>query len=263
MNDEIIIDVGIDCTRTALLEDGELAEIYIERPNQQAIVGNIYMGKIKSILKGMQAAFIDIGTEKNAFLFLGYKMEETRKNAGGGNSNSSSSNSSRSGSGSGGVATGSGSSHVGSNSSSLAGSGVGGDLSNNSDTDVVHGSGGSSSDDYDDMPSDINRRTFDPGSLREGGQIMVQVRKESYGTKGPRVSTDITLPGRYTVLLPEIEYAGVSRRIEKGEERDRLKKIIAAYKPAGMGVIARTAAEGINIREIARDIRFLAGIWKK
>ncbi|MDD5603233.1 MAG: Rne/Rng family ribonuclease [Eubacteriales bacterium] len=232
MSEEIIIDVGIDCTRTAIMEDGQLTELYIEKPDQQSIVGNIYMGKVKSILRGMQAAFIDIGTEKNAFLFLGNKMEHpSNKNAG------KTVNPDPAG-------------KVKPPAAEVK-------LRQGGDPDY------DSDGDYDDMPSDLNKRRFDPGKLREGNQIIIQVRKESYGTKGPRVSTDITLPGRYTVLLPEIEYAGVSRRIESQEERDRLKNIIKSYKPAGMGVIARTAAEGKSIREIARDIRFLVNSWKK
>ena len=92
---------------------------------------------------------------------------------------------------------------------------------------------------------------------------MVQVLKEPFGTKGPRVTTNIMLPGRYTVLLPNAEYIGISRRIEDEEERSRLKKVVDMHKPPNMGIIVRTAAEGTDEEVLANDIKFLLKLWEK
>ena len=145
MVNEIIVDVGLEETRVALLEDKELVEIYIERPNNERLVGNIYRGKVSSVLPGMQAAFIDIGYDKNAFLYLGDAVNK----------------------------------------------------------DFLD----------DDESFQNNYKNYNSEVIRPGQEITVQVIKEPIGTKGPRVTTHITLPGRYLVLLPNADYVGVSRRI--------------------------------------------------
>ncbi|HEX3028778.1 MAG TPA: ribonuclease E/G, partial [Clostridia bacterium] len=165
MVNEIIVDVGLEETRVALLEDKELAEIYIERPFPERLVGNIYRGKVSSVLPGMQAAFIDIGYEKNAFLYVGDAVAHKEYTE--------------------------------------------------EDEEVYH------------ELKDCNIEEI----LRPGQEITVQVIKEPIGTKGPRVTTHITLPGRHLVLLPNADYVGISRRIENESERIKLKKIAEELKP--------------------------------
>lgn len=197
MVNEIIVDVGLDETRVALLEDKELVEIYIERPYPERLVGNIYRGKVSSVLPGMQAAFIDIGYERNAFLYVGDAI--SRKEF---------------------------------------------------------------SEEDDEAYQDLRGYNIDE-ILRAGQEITVQVIKEPIGTKGPRVTTHITLPGRHLVLLPNADYVGVSRRIEDDEERSKLKKIAESIKPKGMGLIVRTASEGKNPEDFSHDLNFLQKLWEK
>src|SRR5512133_1824822 len=150
-------------TRVAVVEDRRLVELYVERP-KRSVVGNVYLGKVRDVLPGMQAAFVDIGLEKNAFLYV---------------------------------------------------------------DEVVSPEG----------VSGAPRRDIQ-SLLRPGQQIMVQVLKDPMGTKGARVTTEITLPGRFLVLMPFSPFIGISRKLED-EERDRLDSIIAPLVPEGLGVIVR------------------------
>jgi len=194
---EIIIDVGLDETRVAITEDRELAELYIERQENEGVAGNIYRGKVSSVLPGMQAAFVDIGFEKNAFLYVG---------------------------------------------------------------DIISPKGiFSEEEDVEEKPRDVSIEDI----LSQGEEITIQVIKEPIGTKGARVSTHVTLPGRYLVLLPKDDHIGISRRIEEEQERERLKAIAEKYKPEGMGLIVRTAAEGLDETEFAQDINFLTRLWER
>lgn len=196
MVNEIVVDVGLEETRVALLEDKELVEIYIERPTSERLVGNIYRGKVSSVLPGMQAAFIDIGYDKNAFLYLG---------------------------------------------DANANKGYYGEMS--------------------DTPKNYKGVNV-ADIVRPGQEITVQVIKEPIGTKGPRVTTNITLPGRYLVLLPNADYVGISRRIEDEHEKVKLKKIAERIKPKGIGLIVRTVSEGVNEEDFENDIKFLTKLWK-
>ena len=182
-------------TRVALLEDRELVEIYIERQFPERLVGNIYRGKVCSVLRGMQAAFVDIGYKKNAFLYVGDAVPQKEY-----------------------------------------------------------------SDEVNDAFSNVRNNSIDE-ILKPGQEITVQVIKEPAGTKGPRVTTHITLPGRHLVLLPNADYTGISRRIEKDIERSKLKKIADELKPEGMGLIVRTASEGKEAEEFTHDLNFLLRLW--
>ncbi|HZK38478.1 MAG TPA: Rne/Rng family ribonuclease [Clostridia bacterium] len=190
---QIIVDAGISENRLALVEDGELVELYIERRNHRRMVGNIYKGRVANVLPGMQAAFIDIGLEKNCFLYVKDALEQDLFDKG-----------------------------------ELC-------YKNISITDVV----------------------------KQGQEIVVQVIKESLGTKGARVTTNITLPGRYLVLMPNTTYIGVSRRIVCSEERERLREEIEQLRPPNMGIIVRTVAEGKNRDDFNEDIKFLLKLWRK
>lgn len=196
MRKQLIADIGISESRVALVEDGDLAEIYIERPDIDRLVGNIYRGKVSSVLPGMQAAFVNIGYEKNAFLYAG---------------------------------------------------------------DIV--SMKEFSEDDDDHPHDEKGLNI-ADLVSVGQELTVQVIKEPIGSKGPRVTTNITLPGRHLVLLPDADYTGVSRRIEDEDERAKLKKIADNLKPAGMGLIVRTASEGMEEDDFTDDLGFLLKLWK-
>ncbi|HHV78716.1 MAG TPA: Rne/Rng family ribonuclease [Firmicutes bacterium] len=194
MKKQILVSVDLDETRVALLEDGVLVEFYIERPARQRIVGNIYKGRVENVLPGMQAAFVDIGLEKNAFLYVGDALP-----------------------------------------SRIAGDEVeiDGEIRPRDITDVV----------------------------RPGQSIMVQVVKEGVGSKGARVSTHFTLPGRYLVLMPTVDYVGVSRRIEDSAERSRLRQVAEKLDRKGLGLIVRTAAEGKSESELEGDLKFLLKLW--
>ena len=189
MEQKIIVNYEHKETRVALLEDGRVTEIYVERPLQQRVIGNVYKGVVENVLPGMQAAFVNIGEERNAFLYV------------------------------------------------------------------------------DDIPQPKGEES--PGGrmpiqrlLRVGEEIMVQVLKEPFGSKGARLTCNITLPGRYLVLMPGLNYVGVSRRINSQEERERLKKEMEALKPEGVGVIVRTAAEGIDVESLKNDLHFLLQLWE-
>lgn len=193
---EIIIDVGSTQTTVALLEDKELAELYVEKHEHQSIVGNIYKGRVENVLPGMQAAFVNIGIDKNVFLYVKDAIPNTYF-------------------------------------------------------------GEEEEGEYADKYRHVNINDL----LKVGQEIVVQVVKEPISTKGARVTTHITLPGRFVVLMPTVEYTGISRRIEDEQERERLKELAAKYKPEDMGIIIRTAAEGCGDDEIKEDISFLTKLW--
>jgi ribonuclease G len=184
---EMLISHDTNETRVALLEDGQLVELYIERP-KRSVVGNVYWGKVSDVLPGMQAAFVDIGLEKNAFLYV---------------------------------------------------------------DEVVSPEG----------VEGVPRREISQ-LLKPGQQIMVQVLKDPMGTKGARVTTEITLPGRFLVLMPFSEFVGVSRKLPD-EERDRLHEVVERNVPPSVGVIVRTVAQGVSERDIVNDLEFLLRLWKR
>jgi ribonuclease G len=197
MRKEIFVTVDLDETRAAVIEDGELVEIFIERPVHQRIVGNIYKGKVENVLPGMQAAFVDVGLDRNTFLYVDDALPGKAE---------------------------------------IEGETIG----------VV-----------------AKTKLTIKEIVRPGQEIIVQVAKEPIGTKGARVTRQITLPGRFLVLMPHVDYIGVSRRISDERERERLKQLAASVKPEGMGLIVRTVAEGAHEDELARDATFLIRLWER
>lgn len=197
MSVELLMNVTPSETRVAYIEDGILQEIHVDRESRRGIVGNIYKGKIIRILPGMQAAFVDIGLEKAAFLHASDIMPYT-------------------------------------------------ECVSNSEQEQF-------------QVKDISEL------VRQGQDLMVQVVKDPIGTKGARLTTDITLPSRYLVFMPGQSSAHVatSQRIENEEERNRLKKIIEEYITDDGGFIVRTAAEGAHQHELEQDVAFLNRLWKK
>jgi ribonuclease G len=215
---QILVNVEPMEVRVAVLEDGQLAELLIERPMAQRIAGNIYKGRVDTVLPGMEAAFVHIGYERNAFLYAG-------------------------------------------DAGAVFPAGEGGE-----GQDRTEGEGEGEADDPDEgglpPPPGQGRRSIQE-LVRAGQEIIVQVAKEAVGTKGPRVTTNLSLPGRYLVLAPTMDYVGVSRRIADERERARLRQLAEELRPAHTGVIVRTVAEGHSDAEIAQDMAFLTRLWER
>ena len=198
MSNLLIVDCAPFETRVALLENGELVEVYTERGEGEQIVGNIYQSKVANVLPGMQAAFVDLGLGKNAFLYAGDIL-------------------------------------VDKSDFEFEGEQV-------------------------DVSSQLKPNIRD--LVKAGQEIMVQVVKDASGTKGARVTTHITLPGRTVVLMPTVNYIGVSRRIGDEAERARLKGIMEQIKPENMGIIVRTVAQGKHKEDFMKEINYLISLWE-
>lgn len=191
---EIVVNVSNRETRIAMLEDGQLMEYRVER--EERVVGSIFKGIVQNVLPGMDAAFVDIGLERNAFLYVADILPD---------------------------------------------------------------------DPTDNTPASIKRSELRRRKIKElikpGQEIMVQVTKGPRGTKGPRVTTRIALPGRYVVLMPEANHLGVSRKIEDRSERERLRKIGERIAVPGFGLIMRTECETRTEAELKADVQFLQQLW--
>ncbi len=183
---ELIVSVDIGEQRVAVLEDGQVAEVYLERPDHRSIVGNIYLGRVDNVLPGMEAAFVEVGLEKNGFLYV----------------------------------------------------------------DEIVGP---------ELERGHGRKIQD--LISKGQTILVQTVKDPMKTKGARLTTQISLPGRFVVFVPQGEGLGVSRRLED-DERARLKEILRKLDVKEGGIIVRTAAEGASEEDIERDLVFLQRLWK-
>ncbi len=192
MASEILISSDPWENRVAILENGNLAELYIER--EEKVIGSIYKGKVQNVLPGMGAAFVDIGLGRNAFLYVD-DINKQPLNIG--------------------------------------------------DVEITHGHSGFT----------INEK------VKKGDDVLVQIVKEPRGLKGARISTNISLPGRYLILMPTGKYSGVSRKIESAEERNRLKAIMKRIRPEGMATVVRTAAAGVSEAELIADLGVLIRMW--
>ncbi|PLY03895.1 MAG: Rne/Rng family ribonuclease [Desulfuromonas sp.] len=203
MTKELVISTTSHETRVALLEGGHIAELYIERERERGIVGNIYKGRVIRVLPGMQAAFVDIGLEKAAFLYVADVLDEMEQ--------------------------------------------------------VVRTIEG----DEQSAAGDETMFQLPPieDLLHEGQELLVQVSKEPIGTKGARITSHISLPGRHLVYMPTVDHIGISRRIESEEERDRLRNIVESMRPAETGFIVRTVSEGKSEEDLRNDMGFLVGLW--
>ena len=232
MAKELIINQTLDECRAALMENGEIIDYVMDRgfdddPNLPR-VGNIYKGKVLRVLPGMQSAFVDIGYEKAAFLYVDDAylptLEEQR---------------------------------------SMAEM-----MKKEQETprDEEVNIGQVIPDELSTLSEAVNMRfrLEKPieNFISEGMELLIQVAKEPISTKGPRVTRHITLAGRYVVYMPLIEHTGVSRRIESEGERDRLKEILDSIRPEGTGIIARTVAEGQSYNTLKNDFNMLVKIWK-
>jgi ribonuclease G len=208
MTSELIINVTREESRVALLEGGQVVELYIERKRDASLVGNIYKGKVLKILPGMQSSFIDIGLEKAAFLYVADIMTSVEEY-------------------------------------------YTAFLDNETENLDLYSKSG-----HVERPMAIEEL------IQDGQELLVQVSKDPIGTKGARVTSYITLPGRYVVLMPNMEHVGISRRIEDEESRSKLKAVAFEIKPKGFGLIMRTASEDATLEEIRRDLDFLLLLWE-
>jgi ribonuclease G len=212
MGIEIAINATPKETRVAVLENRSVTELYIDRQSHLGIVGNVYKGRVVKVLPGMQAAFVDIGQERAAFLYVA-------------------------------------------------------DVTTGSDEYTPFMDDDSEDDEkieYETEPQNQRRdgrRSIDE-LLEEGQEIVVQVTKNPIGTKGPRVTTYISLPGRYLVYMPTVNHVGVSRRIPQASERARLRDLVFKLRKSNAGYIIRTVSEGISEDEFRSDIEFLERLWQ-
>jgi ribonuclease G len=247
---EIAINASTLEVRVALLEDNELAEFYLERNRQVGLAGNIYKGKVTRVLPGMQAAFVDIGLEKAGFLHVSdFHDGVSALNT---------------------VAEVLGEEDV--ETEPIVDTEFADAEMNPGDEVAVSANG--EVDANAPRPSRGRRRGRGRRSqapqhsrlpieqqLRRGQDIIVQIAKEPMGTKGARLTSSISLPGRHLVYTPTSNHIGVSRRIASAEERARLRADVGELRPPQGGFIVRTACEGVSRREIQRDVAFLTKLW--
>lgn len=192
---ELLINVEDNRKRILLLENGNLIEQYEEQPDKERIEGNIYLGIVKDVLPGMQAAFVDIGEEKNTFIHIRDVIKKVS------------------------------------------------DQTGNKNEDFTK----------------YNIKDY----LRVGMPILVQVKKDSTNKKGARISTHLSIPGRFAVIMPEEKFVTLSQKIDNKEERDRLKNIISKNLPKNLGAIVRTSAENKTENDIVEDITKTINSYKK
>ena len=242
MKKEMLINVSQEeeC-RIALLEDGILEELYTERTSQSNWVGNIYKGKIVNIEPSIQAAFVDFGVGRNGFLHISDIEPQYFRQAGY------------------------------DPAEIMNGHNPGIDDDDDEDSDSDKGGRGSSSrHGHSRHPKGGRLRSGRPRFkppiqeiFRRGDEVLVQVIKEGIGTKGPTLSTYISIPGRYLVLMPSLGRVGVSRKIEDEDERRKLKSMMLELDiPKGVGFIVRTAGQERSRKELSRDVAYLLRLWK-
>jgi len=242
MSKEMIISSSAHETRVAILEDDQVAEIFIERERSRGVVGNVYKGRVSKVLPGMQSAFIDLGLERDGFLYVTdvvaaieeldrFETEEEDSGA---------------------VPV------PGSGNGVQAGSSSGGQRRDRPS------SPGGRRDSRSDRDREKGPEPKIEELLKEGQEIIVQVAKEPLGTKGARLTSHATMPGRFLVFMPTVDHVGVSRKIESREERSRLRGIVREFREqtgfAG-GLIIRTAAAGRPKEDIVSDLSYFHRVW--
>jgi ribonuclease G len=247
MNKEMIISSGDHDTRVAILEDDQVVEVFIERERSRGVVGNIYKGRVSKVLPGMQSSFIDIGLERDAFLYVSEVVntveEFDRLEAGEDEEDDQPMPVPVE------VLT------VPEGAADLPAPQEGGPRVERRARDRTP-----SRDDRDRERPEAKIEDL----LKEGQEILVQVVKEPLGTKGARLTSHVTMPGRFLVFMPTVDHVGVSRKIESREERGRLRGIVKSFREAhGFtgGVIIRTAAAGRSEEDIVSDLSWFHQIW--
>ena len=214
MNSELVIDSSEDEVRIALLEEKRLVEFNSEKKDNKYSVGDIYLGRVRKTMPGLNAAFVDIGYEKDAFLHyldLGPQFKSLLKY--------------------------------------MKGTGTGKQPS----SELTNFP----------MEKDIDKGGKITQVLSSNQWLMVQVAKEPISTKGPRITTDISLAGRFVVMVPFSNTVSISQKIKSSEERNRLKRLVTSIKPKNFGLIVRTVADGKKVAEIDKDIQDLMSKWEQ
>jgi len=222
---ELVVNAAPHETRVALLENGTIVEVFIEREDETSIAGNIYKGRVQRVLPGMQAAFVDIGFDQAAFIYVddvldtaSYTMYEKFEQDN--------------------------------------------DVEADTESDDEDIETTDMGDNHTSWKASLNQDCRIDELLTEGQEILVQVAKSSIGTKGPRITTHISLAGRYLVLMPTVDHIGISRRIENDAERARLKDLLLSIRTNKFGYIFRTQAEGIDENTIKKELDFLSKTWE-
>ena len=250
MNKEMIISSNGHDTRVAILEDDQVVEIFIERENQRGVVGNVYKGRVSKVLPGMQSSFVDIGLERDAFLYVSEvvtpaefeKLEGVEDEDGPaavpalGDAPEILAEAAEA------VAAGAAAVAIAPDRTPERRSGHRGGRESREDRPEVR---------IEDL-------------LKEGQEVLVQVVKEPLGTKGARLTSHVTMPGRFLVFMPTVDHVGVSRKIESRDERARLRGIVKEFREEhGFtgGVIIRTAASGRSKDDIVSDLSYFHQVW--
>ncbi len=213
MSKELIIDTSSNDVSIALLEDKKLVELNKEKSNPKFAVGDIYLGKVKKLMPGLNAAFVDVGYEKDAFLHyldLGPQVRSLHKYL---------------------------------------------------ETSMNRRGKGFSFQKFK-RDKDIDKEGTITDVLTQGQLVMVQIAKEPISTKGPRLTSEISIAGRNLVLMPFHDKVSVSQKIQSAEERNRLKTLIQSIKPQNYGIIVRTVAEGKKVRDLDTELRGLVRKWE-
>jgi Rne/Rng family ribonuclease len=245
----IISSCGHD-TRVAILEDDQVVEIFIERENQRGVVGNVYKGRVSKVLPGMQSSFVDIGLERDAFLYVSEVVTPAEFDKLEGSEDED---------GPAAVPVLGDAPEPPADGTEPA---VGVMVAVSADRSPERRSGGRGSRDFRDDRERAEVRIED--LLKEGQEVLVQVVKEPLGTKGARLTSHVTMPGRFLVFMPTVDHVGVSRKIESRDERARLRGIVKEFREThGFtgGVIIRTAASGRSKEDIVSDLAYFHQVW--
>lgn len=214
MNRELIVNATQKGVSIALLENKELVELYNEESGKQFTVGDIYLGRVTKLVAGLNAAFVDVGYEKDAFLHytdLGPKIRTAMK---------------------------------------VAQTAIAGNLTDPLLTNLQ-------------FEKEILKTGKMPEVLDKRQPILVQVLKEPISTKGPRLTSEIAIPGRYLILMPFGNSVGISKKVSSNEERKRLQILIESIKPKNFGIVVRTVAQNKSVAEIDADLKSLLEKWKQ
>jgi len=222
---ELVVNAASHETRVALLENNTIVEVFIEREDETSIAGNIYKGRVQRVLPGMQAAFVDIGFDQAAFIYVDdvldtashkiyQKFEQDN------------------------------------------------DVEEEAESSDENSAENELTQNQTSWKTSLNHECSIEDLLTEGQEILVQVAKSSIGTKGPRITTHISLAGRYMVLMPTVDHIGISKKIKNDTERTRLKEILLTIRQNQFGYIFRTQAFGIDEETIKKEMEFLTKTWE-
>ena len=251
MNKEMIISSTSHETRVAILEEDQVVEIFIEREQSRGVVGNIYKGRVSKVLPGMQSAFVDLGLERDAFLYVTDVISPTEEALEDEDDSPAEPPP---------VPDAEGRDGHGSAASAGADAAPEPEPSNGGPDRGGRQGGSGGRRDRDRQPPSAKIEDL----LKEGQEIVVQVVKEPLGTKGARITSHLSLPGRFLVYMPTVDHIGVSRKIESRDERRRLRGIIQRFREtSGLpgGCIIRTAASNRSEEDIVADLTYFQQVW--